>query len=117
VTRTRSPYCRNVIKGERCGKLEAEHPEGRCPRDPARRFAVFAKSPSRASGSFSQAELDFLDQYLRLGLRGGDVRVLARRPEHAAVLKHVTAMRAVIARQLKHREEYCVDAESNGDKP
>ena len=106
MRRARSPWCRNEIDGTRCGRPEDEHVNGGCPRDPTRKFSLLAFTPTRVSNSFSEASLDWLNDLIRTGLRGGDVRVLMRHPECGKLLTQVTNMRATIDRQKQARQEH-----------
>lgn len=64
-----------------------------------------------ASQSFTEAEVDWLDQLFRTILRGGDVSIIARHdPElRAKLAQKVVAMKQSIARQKKRRAAW--DAE------
>lgn len=57
----------------------------------------------RASTSFSDREVQFLDELLRCCIRGGDPRVLLRAPARKSVLAKVRTMRAVVEKGREQR--------------
>ncbi len=91
--------CQRVINAEPCAASKAQHVDGRCPRDPSRRFKLYPTLTTRASASFSAGEVAVLH---KLGLQAlGSNAPIARSDGFASLMRKVLSMRAKLAEQAK----------------
>ncbi len=102
MPRSKSPH--RICKRVTCRAPLSMHEAGTlcCPNghEPCDTFTDYAKQqPNRASGSWSEVEVELLHELQRRLERGGDVRGLMRLPAWASVARRVKAMRDSIARR------------------
>ncbi len=91
----------NKYRCGHCQRYRADHLENGsrlCPDGSGRRFK-HAQQANRASGSWSEAEIELMHHLIATLQRGGDARGLMRSKAWGSVARRVQAMRDSIARR------------------